>query len=681
MTIFDDDLHNHEPDELDSLETENFHAINQNEVGKINIDKTIISKESSIQEGSLHNIMNFQQREASYALQSQSINSNQSSPSCNVRTSQITTQLLHTSIEPEISTRGHDSNQIIHTEARNQNGEIQFLEGSSDDMTRKGIAEDIQKKQIIDKIYTRDNIILDSDDVLPKTTNLTSYEHCDEQQNRLKFNDFEAKLTQQLLQNTEDSLKELYEIHDYYFTADKEEKLEMLKERCHKVLFAIDKIQQEHPMVYEQLSSSKRGRLAYIQGRAFDVFEAYNIEAETALTRAIKLNPTDVDAWNGLAHCFWKKQDFSSAYDCYKQALQNENNKISHREFSKLLRQLPTKSNIDAANNVKESLDHAKAAIKLDLLDPDSWFILGNAHLSLFFKVSPNIEDLNRALKAYRRAESNGGDYNPDLFFNRANVLRYKEELDDAISNYMKAHELDPSFNCLETVADIRRRALRTIQLIEKKGGLRPKRLKELCQTLSKVPHSKVLKELGDAYKPTQIADLSYDAADGKNKFLHLKKIIPLGQQNVPPESFLVTDQNGDVCALSIYHLGELAVSKFSEKDTITILNPFKTRITCSGIEYKMMQSSVKSAVSTHLPHSSNESDTPDRKCSIDDNIEVIEKACSNEQNINSLDKQEDVVTYDTIQLIHPRSILVNGAPLKSSLFSPAQIKLDAFDK
>ena len=678
MTMFDDDLHNHEPDEPDSLESNDFHIMSQNESRKMNIEDMINSKQSSIQQPCLPNTRESQHEKATHDLKSQTVNMSQSSHSCNVTTSQITSQLLHTSIEPENLEQNNNSDPIIHAGRKNQNKNGQLLEDRHDNMT----TNNSKRNQVVDKIFTRDDIILDSDDVINNTTDSIS---CDEQQNRFLYNDFEVKLTQQLLENTEESLKELYEIHDYYFTADKEEKLEMLKERCQKVLFAIDKIQQGHPMVYEQLSSSKRGRLAYIQGRAFDVFEAYNVEAETALTRAVKLNPTDVDAWNGLAHCFWKKQDFSSAYDCYKQALQNKNNKISHRDFSKLLRQLPTKSNIDAANNVKESLDHAKSAIKLDLLDPDSWFVLGNAHLSLFFKVSPNIEDLNRALQAYGRAEANGGDYNPDLYFNRANVLRYKEELDEAILNYLKAHELDPSFNCLETVADIRRRALRTIQLIEKKGGLRPKRLKELCQTLCKVPQSKVLQDLGDSYKPTQIADLSYDAANGKNKFLHLKKIIPLGQQNVPPECFLVGDKNGDVCALSIYHLGELAVSKFSEKDIITVLNPFKTKITCSGIEFRSTQSSSKSSISTNSVFSSTQTNKIDLGCKVKEHDKVIENCNSRTQirkeSLKFLDQPEGVVTYDTIQLIHPRSMLLNGAPLKASLFSPAQIKLDSFDK
>ena len=63
----------------------------------------------------------------------------------------------------------------------------------------------------------------------------------------------------------------------------------------------------------------------------------------------------------------------------------------------------------------------------------------------------------------------------------------------------------------------------------------------------------------------------------------------------------------------------------------------------------------------------------------------VIENCNSRTQirkeSLKFLDQPEGVVTYDTIQLIHPRSMLLNGAPLKASLFSPAQIKLDSFDK
>jgi hypothetical protein len=38
-------------------------------------------------------------------------------------------------------------------------------------------------------------------------------------------------------------------------------------------------------------------------------FAAYNNEAETVLSKAVKLDPTNVEAWNDLGEVFWKKND------------------------------------------------------------------------------------------------------------------------------------------------------------------------------------------------------------------------------------------------------------------------------------------------------------------------------------------------------------------------------------
>lgn len=49
-----------------------------------------------------------------------------------------------------------------------------------------------------------------------------------------------------------------------------------------------------------------------------------------------------------------------------------------------LLRALPG-TPLEKMSNIEESLIHAKAALKLDLADGQSWFVLGNAYLALFF--------------------------------------------------------------------------------------------------------------------------------------------------------------------------------------------------------------------------------------------------------------------------------------------------------
>ena len=55
------------------------------------------------------------------------------------------------------------------------------------------------------------------------------------------------------------------------------------------------------------------------------------------------------------------------------------------------------------------SIEHAKAAIVLDLKDGHSWFILGNAYLALFFRKMESAEHLKKAVAAYKKADEDEG--------------------------------------------------------------------------------------------------------------------------------------------------------------------------------------------------------------------------------------------------------------------------------
>jgi tetratricopeptide (TPR) repeat protein len=58
-----------------------------------------------------------------------------------------------------------------------------------------------------------------------------------------------------------------------------------------------------------------------IKGILLDVAPEYSREAENALTKAVKLNPSLVEAWNTLGHCYWKKGDLPAAKNCFNGAL------------------------------------------------------------------------------------------------------------------------------------------------------------------------------------------------------------------------------------------------------------------------------------------------------------------------------------------------------------------------
>lgn len=72
--------------------------------------------------------------------------------------------------------------------------------------------------------------------------------------------------------------------------------------------------------------------------------------------------------------------------------------------------------------------------------DSQSWYVLGNAHLTYFFACDESIDQLNLALKAYTQTEKTMTEPNPDLYFNRATIYEYLERYQEAGRDYMLAH-------------------------------------------------------------------------------------------------------------------------------------------------------------------------------------------------------------------------------------------------
>lgn len=79
----------------------------------------------------------------------------------------------------------------------------------------------------------------------------------------------------------------------------------------------------------------------------------------------------------------------------------------------------------------------------MDLSDGESWYVLGNAMLIDFFVNLKKIDQLNMALKAYNQAEQYQQKPNPDLYYNRGQILSYLAEFERAIVDYSKADSLD----------------------------------------------------------------------------------------------------------------------------------------------------------------------------------------------------------------------------------------------
>lgn len=191
------------------------------------------------------------------------------------------------------------------------------------------------------------------------------------------------------------------------------------------------------------------------------------LQAETHLQKAVKLDPTCWEAWNALGAVLFKKRDLRSSLDAFESSASAKPNAPALRDASIVLRQLTDRSAVPT--NIRASVAKAKAAVALDLKNVESWTVLGTANLALYFAVTRDVEDLQRANQAYHRAVTleaaqiaSGvnpvaptprvpGSWapqpmrpDPDLHYNRAQAFAFQESYDTAIQEYLLTLATDP---------------------------------------------------------------------------------------------------------------------------------------------------------------------------------------------------------------------------------------------
>ncbi|KAJ1460438.1 hypothetical protein M885DRAFT_509419 [Pelagophyceae sp. CCMP2097] len=299
----------------------------------------------------------------------------------------------------------------------------------------------------------------------------------------------------------EAQLVDLWRCRDAFFATDPARKKELLQQRVDGVLRALEASPAK--------GADQRARAAYVKGRALDASEAFSAEAEAELSRALKLAPGDAEAWAALGHALWKKRDIEMARDCFAACLDRAPaNVVALRSLSMLARAVPKNAPAKGAAPAEDGFDLsvrlAKAAVAADYDDAESWYVLGNAQVARFFndgRAGRNAADLRGASKAYARADgkytsaaeaplpagfvpSEGRWGNPDLYFNRANLLRYLEDYAPACVDLERAAALDASLGA----ADVRQDALRWVRrvgdLVRRGAGVKPKRRSELDKSV-----------------------------------------------------------------------------------------------------------------------------------------------------------------------------------------------------
>ncbi|XP_044348717.1 tetratricopeptide repeat protein 5 isoform X1 [Triticum aestivum] len=384
------------------------------------------------------------------------------------------------------------------------------------------------------------------------------------------------------LEKVSDKVEELYSLRDTFFPRDPSEKSASLRACADAALGVLDSLPPE-----QRKSPEERVIYEFLMGKILDAFPDYCKEAEEHLSKAVKLNPSLVDAWLCLGNCIWKKGNLASARNCFLLALSKGADKKILCQLSMLERSM-AQSSEDQALLVEESINHAKEAVMLDIKDGNSWYNLGNAYLTSFFaSVAWDKARLHHSIKAYQNAEKDETmKLNPDLYYNCATAYKYLENYESALRGYEAAALKDPALR-----ADIE--VQKIINLLDKLenatkvpsvtiGRLRPKRSASLVSSLNEV-NFKLF------HKKATISILS----GGLNKTVAVvcKVVLWIRHDDDAPLYYLTCDLDQSYFILSVYGLQNEAIK---EGDRVVLLEPYYKILDISWKEQRYKFKSIR---------------------------------------------------------------------------------------
>ncbi|KAH0558308.1 tetratricopeptide repeat protein 5-like isoform X1 [Cotesia glomerata] len=324
-----------------------------------------------------------------------------------------------------------------------------------------------------------------------------------------------------------------------------------------------------------------RAKYYYLKGKTFNVVDRFIPQAEELLSKAVKLEPKLIDAWNELGECYWKKDDIKQAKNCFVGALPHGRNKTSLRNLSMVLRQEAVDNHRQKVDNIRQGVEYAKEAVALDTMDGQSWTILGNAYLASFFTIAQNPATLRLCMSAYLQAEKDVvAKSKPYLFFNKATALKYQEEYKLALEAFERAFSLDPTWDVPRTKWEDLLKYLKDVQnLISSKGRLKTKRLHQMIMALDKKhmgPYKNGSYTSGEKTIKLELTPLE-NLKEGLNieKVVFGKVVCWIQNTDAVPFTFCMVDEHTSCLAVTVYNLAE--GRGVTVGDSIAIPEPFLT--------------------------------------------------------------------------------------------------------
>ncbi|KAM9092296.1 tetratricopeptide repeat protein 5 isoform 1-T1 [Megaptera novaeangliae] len=349
----------------------------------------------------------------------------------------------------------------------------------------------------------------------------------------------EEEEVKEILSKLQELVDQLYSFRECYFEThsveDAGRKQQDVREEMEKTL------QQMEEVVG---SVQGKAQVLMLTGKALNVTPDYSPKAEELLSKAVKLEPKLVEAWNQLGEVYWKKGDVAAAHTCFSGALTHCKNKVSLQNLSMVLRQLRTDSGDEHSRHVMDSVRQAKLAVQMDILDGRSWYILGNAYLSLYFSTGQNPKISQQALSAYAQA-----------------LHKYEENYGEALEGFSRAAALDPAW------PEPQQREQQLLDFLN--------RLTSLLESKGKVKTRKLQSMLG-SLRPAHLGpcgDGRYQSASGQKVTLERKPLsalqpgvnsgaVVLGKvvfslttEEKVPFTFGLVDSDGPCCAVMVYNM------------------------------------------------------------------------------------------------------------------------------
>ncbi|CAH1106333.1 unnamed protein product [Psylliodes chrysocephalus] len=395
--------------------------------------------------------------------------------------------------------------------------------------------------------------------------------------------------------------EDVYRFRDRYFETHSIEEAIMKEAETEKLQNETLKIFNTHE---QYITDANRAKYNYLKGKLLNVVPSYNKEAENLLSKAIKLDPKLVDAWNELGECYWKNDELKKSINCFEGALKEKKNKHSLRSLSMLVRQESSKTRDEKVKNIEKGLNYAREAVQLDPQDGLSWTILGNAYLSSFFGIQQNPKILKQCLSAYTQAEKDFiAKSTPDLHYNKGITLKYEEEFKLALESFHEAFMYNPTWDPPKVKEKQLVQYLNDIKgFVSTSGKMKAKRLQQLLQSID----SKQLGPYGGGsytspvgLKVKLVETKLKDLKPGINEEMVVlgKVVCSVRNEDTVPFTFCMVDKESTCVVVTIFNLADGKGVIIG--DSVAIAEPYMTDVDFSykDIDYKFRLIRVENPV------------------------------------------------------------------------------------